>query len=163
MGTSPARVLTIDEVSLKKNPDPRFRRFLGYWQDLAAASGGYPQRLSLDPIGLGAELIPNLFLVDILKSDRGDVRYRYRLLGEAILAHERTRKGDLLDEIAASDVGAIERHYEAAIAGRIYLRKSNLGWHKEALDFQHYWVLALPLSDDGKIVTHLAGLCIYDR
>lgn len=161
LGPSPAHAIEIDEASLAAYPDPKFRRFLAYWRALAAGSGAYPRRSAIDPVGLGAELLPGIFLADIVNGDR--IRYRYRLLGEAIVQHEKTRSGSYLDEIAAEGVGAIERHYEAVAAGRIFIRRSNLGWHKQPFDFQYYSVLALPLSDDGKAVTHLIGLCVYDR
>jgi hypothetical protein len=155
--------LELDQASFAAHSDSRFNRFLSYWTRLAVTRGAYPERTSVDPIGLGPDLLPNIFLADILRSDNGRIRYRYRLLGEAIIAHEWTRRGSYLDEVASAGIREIERHYEAAARGRIFLRRSSLAWHDKDLDFKSYSVVALPLADDGKIPTHLLGLCVYDH
>jgi hypothetical protein len=157
------QLLEIDQASFAAHSDSRFNRFLSFWTRLAVARGAYPQRTSVDPIGLGPDLLPNIFLADILRDDSGRSRYKYRLLGEAIIAHERTRRGSHLDEVASAETVEIERHYEAAARGQIFLRRSSLGWHDKRLDYKIYSVVALPLADDGKTSTHLLGLCLYDH
>lgn len=155
--------LQIDWESLSADPDPRFSAFLEYWARLATAKGAYPGRVDIDPTRFDPRLLSNIFLVDVVRSGERRLRYRYRLLGEEIMECESMHRGDYLDEIAESEISKIEDHYEAAIEGRIFLRQSNLGWLRRHLDFQHYSVLVLPLADDGKVPTHLAGLVLYGR
>ena len=153
--------LQIDWESLSANPDPRFTSFLEYWARLAAAKGACPGRADIDPTSFDPKLFSNIFLVDLVRSDELPLRYRFRLLGQEIVECERVHRGDYLDEIAESDSSTIEKHYEAAIEGRIFLRQSDLGWLRRDLDFQRYSVLVLPLADDGKTPTNLVGLCLY--
>jgi len=166
LGRSESSVLTelqIHGESLSADPDPRFTAFLEYWARLAAAKGAYPGRADIDPTSFDPKLLSNIFMVDVVRNGEGRLRYRYRLLGEKIMECELTHRGDYLDEIAESDISKIEKHYEAAIEGRIFLRQSDLGWLRRHLDFQRYSVLVLPLADDGKTPTHLVGLCLYGR
>jgi hypothetical protein len=155
-------LLDVDQPSFAPQPDARIGNFLGYWAALAAAKGCYPARTDLDPICMDAGMLPYLFLVDVLNTENGQFRFRYRLLGSAIVDLELARNGNYLDEIASRDVSDIQRHYEAAIMGSISLRRSNLGWQRKPLAFQRYSVVVLPLSDDGRVPTHLFGLCLYD-
>jgi len=155
-------LLDVDQRSFATQPDSRVDKFLAYWAGLATARGAYPGRTDLDPIGMDVRLLPNLFIVEILKSEDGRHRFRYRLLGATIIEFELAKAGKHLDEITNRDVSDIEQHYEAAANGCISLRRSNLGWLEEALSGQSYSVVVLPLADDGKVPTHLLGLCLYD-
>jgi hypothetical protein len=156
-------MVTVDQASFESQSDLRFNRFLSYWARLVVVRGAYPDRNSVDPIELGSDLLPNIFLVDILRNDSDQTRYRYRLLGEVIVAHKRTRRGSYLDEMASADTSEIEQHYQAAARGQISLRRSNLGWRDKDLEFQSYSVVVLPLADDGRMPTNLLGLCLYDH
>lgn len=144
--------------------EPRWGRFLRTWEALAAAKGRYPSRSEVDPAALGAKLLPSVFLVDVL--DRpGDAvpRFRFRLLGQAILDRESTRAGDYLDALgAAAEIAKIERHYLDCIDGKVSVRAASLVWSDVHKEYLRYGVMMLPLSDDGRSVTHLIGLALYE-
>jgi hypothetical protein len=150
--------------SLDTSADPRWRRFLRHWQALAEAKGCYPARCDIDPARLGADLLPNVFLADVVsRPDSAKPRFRFRLLGQAILDRETTRPGAYLDELGSRvAIKEIERHYLDCTEGRISLRRASLAWLAPRKDFIKYSVLMLPLSDDGVAVTHLIGMAVYE-
>jgi hypothetical protein len=79
--------------------EPRWGRLLRHWQAVADKAGGIPCRSAIDPAGLGKTLIPNIFLVDVMRESAGaEPRFRFRLLGEEIVERESTRVGTYLDQ-----------------------------------------------------------------
>jgi hypothetical protein len=74
---------------IAENPDRRWALLLGYWNRLAEAFGRMPGRAAIDPLDLPVELLPNIFLVDVVR-DEGQpaARFRFRLLGTAITTRE---------------------------------------------------------------------------
>jgi hypothetical protein len=149
---------------IETDGQPLWGQFLRTWESLAAAKGRYPARAEVDPAALGAKLLPNVFLVDVVGgSGATPLRFRYRLLGQAILDREPTRTGDYLDEIGASaDAAAIETHYAACLEGKVWIRDASLTWSDPRGGYLRYRVMMLPLSDDGAAVTHLIGLALYE-
>jgi hypothetical protein len=131
---------------------------------LAAAKGRYPSRTEIDPAALGAKLLPNVFLVDVVaEAAMKHPRFRFRLLGQVIIDREPTRPGDYLDQFGASkEIAAIEQHYRACIAGKAWIRDTSLTWIDNAKGYLRYKVMMLPLSDDGRTVTNLIGLALYE-
>ena len=106
-------LVSLDPASLdliKASTEPRWRQFLHFWLALASEKGDIPARGDLDPARLGTELLPNVFLVDVVFSESDKPRFRFRLLGEAIQERETTRVGDFLDGLVdAADRATIER------------------------------------------------------
>jgi len=158
--------LTIDPKSvalIAADIEPRWGRFLRAWQELAAEKGRIPTRSEIDPSRLGAELLPNIFLVDaVVPIHAGKRRFRFRLLGQAILDRETTRVGDYLDTLGASaDIAEIERQYVAALDGEVSIRDADLVWNSQTRDVFTYQVMMLPLADANGDVTHLLGLALY--
>jgi hypothetical protein len=143
--------------------EPRWSKFLRYWQRLAAEKGRYPARSEIDPLEIGPDLLPNIFLADVVtKPGSAAMRFRYRLLGQAILDRETTRPGNYLDELgAAADIEAIERHYRACLKGEVSLRRASLVWNDIRKDVFTYSVLLLPLTDEAGSIAHLIGLVLY--
>jgi hypothetical protein len=143
---------------------PLWGQFLRTWESLAAAKGRYPARAEIDPAALGAKLLPNVFLVDVVEMpNRQPPRFRFRLLGQAILDREPTRTGDHLDEIGATaDAAAIETHYGACLEGKVWIRDASLAWTGPRGGHLRYRAMMLPLSDDGATVSHLIGLALYE-
>src|SRR5256885_15233187 len=93
-GSAPARAIRSGEIFvdpatrrvIEANAEPRWGKFLRTWEALAAAKGRYPSRIEIDPAELGAKLLPNIFLVDIVaEPGRKLPRFRFRLLGQAIV------------------------------------------------------------------------------
>src|SRR5262245_57256233 len=135
---SPAE-LTIDleTAAFIAKADRRWRDFLVYWRGLVARVGHWPARVDLDPIEMGANLLGNIFLIDIERSDSDEQqrRYRFRLIGDEITQREVVRPGMYLDELGTiSDLAGIEGHYEEAISGFIRLRRSSLRWESRGKD-----------------------------
>jgi hypothetical protein len=168
-GAGRARVgrIEIDPAArreIESGVEPFWGQFLRTWESLAAAKGRYPARNEIDPAALGAKLLPNIFLVDVVETPGLSApRFRYRLLGQAIIDREPTRAGAYVDEIGASaDIVAIEHHYIGALEGKIWIRDANLTWSDPRGGYLRYRVMMLPLSDDGESVTHLIGLALYE-
>jgi hypothetical protein len=149
---------------IESETEPLWGQLLRTWECLAAAKGRYPARSEIDPAVLGAKLLPNIFLVDVVNTPGLSApRFRYRLLGQAVIEREPTRSGDFVDEIGATaDIVAIENHYIGCLEGKVWIRDANLAWSDPRGGYLRYRVLMLPLSDDGETVTHLIGLALYE-
>jgi hypothetical protein len=149
---------------IEAGQEPLWGQFLRIWESLATAKGRYPGRTDVDPTVLGAKLLPNVFLVDVLPTPGLKApRFRFRLLGQAIIEREPTRSGDFLDQIGSTaDVTAISEHYLACLDGRISIRDASLAWKDPRGGYLRYRVMMLPLSDDGVTVTHLLGMALYE-
>jgi hypothetical protein len=168
-GANRARVGRIDidpaaKREIESGAEPLWGQFLRTWESLAAAKGRYPARSEIDPAALGGKLLPNIFLVDVVNTPgRSAPRFRYRLLGQAIVEREPTRAGAYADEIDASaDIVAIEHHYMGCLEGRAWIRDASLAWSDPRGGYLRYRVMMLPLSDDGETVSHLIGLALYE-
>lgn len=166
MRAAAATTLSIDPKTaaiIAGDTEPRWGRFLRAWQDLAGASERIPSRAQLDPARIGTDLLPNVFLVDaIVPANAGKRRFRFRLLGQAILDRETTRPGDFLDMLGeTSDIVEIERQYAAALRGQVWIRDADLVWNSESKDIFTYQVLMLPLADANGDIAHLIGLALY--
>ena len=157
--------LSIEDASLRwieASEDGRWSTLLQYWHGLGARHGGLPQRAEIDPLAL-PNLLPNLFLVDVVPVEGAGPRFRFRLLGGAITARESVRPGQYLDEFAGMrDSAKITRHYHDTLVGRISVRSATLAWDHPTKQFITYRVLLLPLSDDGRQVDTILGLAIYE-
>jgi len=149
---------------IESGNEPLWGQFLRTWEALATAKGRYPSRTEIDPAALGAKLLPNVFLVDVVGvPGLKPPRFRYRLLGQAIIDREPTRAGTFLDQIGTTaDIAAIEHHYLACLDGRIWIRDASLTWSDPRGGYLRYRVVMLPLSEDGESVTHLIGLALYE-
>jgi hypothetical protein len=149
---------------IESETEPLWGQFLRTWESLAAAKGRYPARSEIDPAALGAKLLPNVFLVDVVDTPGLSApRFRYRLLGQAIIEREPTRSGTHVDEIGSTaDIVGIENHYIGCLEGKVWIRDASLAWSDPRGGYLRYRVMMLPLSDDGETVTHLIGLALYE-
>jgi hypothetical protein len=166
---SRARVGRIDidpnvRREIESGTEPLWGQFLRTWESLVAAKGRYPARNEIDPAALGAKLLPNIFLVDVVETPGLSApRFRYRLLGQGIIDREPTRSGDFVDEIGTSaDIVAVEDHYIGCLEGKVWIRDASLAWSDPRGGYLRYRVMMLPLSEDGETVTHLIGLALYE-
>ncbi len=142
--------------------DRRWSFLLGYWRDLIDRLGRLPQRSEIDPLNL-PKLLPNLFLIDVVRDDGEAPRFRFRLLGGAITARESVRPGQFIDDFEAMrDSQRIMRHYHDTLDRRISIRSATLAWDHPTKEFITYHALLLPLSDDGRVVDMILGLAIYE-
>jgi hypothetical protein len=146
------------------NPDRRWSLLLAYWNRLAEGAGRMPRRAEIDPLDLPVELLPNIFLVDVVR-DAGlpAPRFRFRLLGTAITARETVKPGQHLDENPPSKaIDEMTRQYLACLDRQVSVRSTNLAWDHPTKEFITYRVMLLPLSGDGVEVDTLLGLAIYE-
>jgi hypothetical protein len=143
---------------LRSPENEALERFFAYWQGKIVADR-LPGRADIEPTEI-PQLLPSIFLVDVITGT--SPRFCFRLVGTRIVAMEFEMTGRYLDELVPQvyDI-AMGRHYLDAIAGKIYLRRTNLHWRqREHIDYD---VLLLPLSDEGLTVNRLFGLALYHR
>jgi len=148
---------------IASNADRRWALLLEYWNHLAQRLDRLPRRAEIDPVDLPVGLLPNIFLVDVVRADGASPRFRFRLLGAAITARERVRPGQYLDEYLTKETpDDMIRHYRDCLERRVRIRHTNLAWEHPTKEFISYHVMLLPLSSDGASVDALLGLSIYE-
>jgi hypothetical protein len=122
-----------------------------------------PKRAEIDPVDLPVGLLPNIFLVDVIRTDAAAPRFRFRLLGAAITGRERVRPGQFLDDyLTKATPEDMIRHYLDCLERRVRIRHTNLAWDHPTKEFICYHVMLLPLSSDGTLVDALLGLAVYE-
>lgn len=129
------------------------------WTKLACTDQ-IPARRDINPVDLGASLLPWIVLLDVLRS--GDaLDYRYRLLGTAnvsMLGIDRT--GQLLsDNLEAADVATIKKSFDKTVRTRAPV------FTKAGLPHKHEFLVPVyrafyPLAGDGANVDMLIGAAI---
>lgn len=146
------------------NPDSRWALLLEYWNRTAQRLGRLPKRSEVDPLELPIELLPNIFLVDVVRvAGTPAPRFRFRLLGTAITARETVKPGQYLDDHRSEAIpDDMTRQYLECLERRVGVRRTNLAWDHPTKEFISYHVMLLPLSDDGSEVDTLLGLAIYE-
>lgn len=143
------------------SPDRRWAALLEYWNRLAQVLNRLPKRMEVDPLGLPVELLPNIFLVDVMRGEGAAPRFRFRLLGTAIAARERVKPGQYLDDYRTDIPPEMTRQYLDCLECRVGIRRTNLAWDDPPKAFITYHVMLLPLSSGGTEVDALVGLAIY--
>jgi hypothetical protein len=144
------------------NPDRRWAMLLEYWNRLTQQFNRLPKRAEIDPLDLPVELLPNIFLVDAVRGEGAEPRFRFRLLGTAITARERVKAGQYLDDYRSDIPDDMPRQYLDCLERRVGIRRTNLAWDHPAKEFITYHVMLLPLSSNGTDVDSLIGLAIYE-
>jgi hypothetical protein len=148
---------------IASNADRRWAMLLEYWNHLAQRLDRLPKRAEIDPVELAVDLLPNIFLVDVVRMSDAPPRFRFRLLGAAITVRERVRPGQYLDDyLTETTPDDMTRHYLDCLQRRVRIRRSNLAWDHPTKEFISYHVMLLPLSSDGMVVDALLGLAIYE-
>ena len=144
------------------NSDRRWEVLLEYWSQLAQRLGRLPKRAEVDPLELPVELLPNIFLVDVVRAEGAPPRFRFRLLGSAITTRERVKPGQYLDDYRSDIPDDMTRQYLDCLECRVRIRSTNLAWDHPTKEFISYRVMLLPLSNDGTEVDTLIGLAVYE-
>jgi hypothetical protein len=145
------------------NADRRWAVLLDYWKRLVQRLGRLPKRAEVDPLELPVELLPNIFLVDVVRAPDLAPRFRFRLLGTAITARERVKPGQYLDEYRSERTpDDMIRQYLDCLERRVSIRRTNLAWDHPTKEFISYHVMLLPLSTDATEVDALLGLAVYE-
>jgi hypothetical protein len=148
---------------IANNPDRRWQQLLDYWRLLVDTAGRLPRRREIDPVALPPDLLRNIFLIDVVRASDGTLpRFRFRLLGSAIVDRESTKVGQFVDQLGAvADTAEMLAHYRDCLAGKVRVRNTTLLWDDARKEHVRYRVLLLPLGDDDAIDTVL-GLAIYE-
>jgi len=145
------------------NPDRRWALLLEYWNGLAQRLGRLPKRTEVDPLELPGGLLPNIFLVDVVRAANApELRFRFRLLGAAISERETVRPGQYLDDYRGDTPAEMTRQYVDCLERRVSVRRTNLAWDHPTKEFITYHVMLLPLSNNGVEVDTLLGLAVYE-
>jgi len=140
--------------------DPRLLVFYRYW-DSARGGKVMPARSDVDPIDIPRELLPNLFLVEVVDGGR---RFKFRLVGsESTLAAGRSLTGYHVDEVNPNLAYAdyVSNLYRRAIQRkRPVLSVSNFGLPE--MEHRMTQRIMCPLSPDGERVTMVISCQVFD-
>lgn len=130
-----------------------------YWTK-RARDGRLPSRADVDPVHLGATLLPWIVLLDVVRADAA-LDYRYRLLGTAnvtLLGIDRT--GEMLSEnLDAADVVTIKKSFDDVVITREPV------FTKAGIPHKHDFLVTVyrafyPLAGDGVNVDMVIGAAI---
>jgi hypothetical protein len=76
---------------------PKIAAIHGYWLSVHPEDGGLPSRADIDPLDMPRGVLPNIWLIDVLRMPA--LRYRYRLIGTHVAkARDCDRTGHFVDE-----------------------------------------------------------------
>jgi hypothetical protein len=125
-----------------------------YWNSLPR-SNGLPSRRDIDPVEIGGELLPWIFLLDVLRED-GQLDYLYRLSGTSnVELVGRDSTGRRASEIFGSE----ERAFLIDTFDVTVAEKVPTYWYAEVPQEQYDSVKVyrglFPLADDGVTVDKL--------
>lgn len=157
----PGSAVGLDVVSGRLGEiDLRLFTFFGYW-DSARGAKAMPARSDIDPLDMPTELLPNLFLVEVVDGGR---RFKFRLVGsESTIAAGRSLTGFHIDEVNPNraygeDVANLYRR--VLVRRRPVLSVSHFGFP----DQEHRMTqrIMCPLSPDGEVVTMVISCQIFD-
>ncbi|HVI90552.1 MAG TPA: PAS domain-containing protein [Dongiaceae bacterium] len=132
---------------------------LRYWQVIK--TDRLPSRLDIDPIDI-PDLLPNIMLLDVLE---GGKDFRYRLAGTAV-------ERNFGAPIKGLTLGAIVQSFpsiEPVLDVKIHCAETASPYACDAAMFTHFgtrkqvYCFAMPLSDDGVIVTQIFAIGILER
>lgn len=144
---------------IEELPDP-LAELLSVWEALPRSGGDLPRRVDFDPMSV-PRLLQNVYLIAV--EGRAPRRFRFRLIGEALLAAGAPgRPGMYVNEIPRTTTGAhLHEHLAAAAASR----KPN--WYRGPPTLQHHKFVTelegimLPLAGADDDVEALLGITVY--
>jgi hypothetical protein len=149
-----------DKVAADRTPHPRIVRMIEHWRSLSPGPGLLPGRRLFDPLHV-PDLLPNLWLVDVVRGTPN--RYRYRLVGSAL--HEAgapMRVGMFIDEMGdLTDQVAAHASYDGVVSSR------EPEWRRGKPILKHLQFIAelervkLPLAEDGRNVDMILCMTIF--
>ncbi len=134
---------------------PRLQALYAYWNERRAGRP-MPSRADFDPIDI-PRLLPNLILIDV---DQDTQRLKVRVAGTTVVEmYGSDYTGRYLDEIDFGDRrAAVLYDYNTCLRTKQAYVSEHSFWTDRDVTYRIERVI-LPLSDDGKAVSHLvAGL-----
>ena len=138
--------------------DPTLKLALEFWREQSKEE--IPSRAAIDPIKLGATLLPYVFLADVRNEEP---RFRFRLAGSKIEDVFGSLKGRSLNDIDLDgETEDIANQYETAISerGPVYCMHNFVTDQNRR---RHYHRLVMPLSTDGDHIDALFGAVVFNR
>lgn len=139
---------------------PKVARIVDVWRSLSPGPGLLPGRRHFDP-ALVPELLPNLWLIDVVPADPR--LFRFRLIGGAIVdAGARFRKGEFLADIGTAEEVAL---LFANCTGQMASRRAQ--WRRGPSTLGHLEHIprlervTLPMAADGTTVDLFLCLTVF--
>jgi len=130
-----------------------------YWLSRHRGSA-FPRRRDIDPVDIPA-LLPNVFLIDVLREPELD--FRVRLFGTRLVWQAGELTGKYLSEfMPKTHYPHVWEHYECTSQGGVALRRDTLAWQGR----RHlvYEALLLPMAgEDEQVWMFLAGATLTRR
>jgi hypothetical protein len=147
-------------IDLKNNPDPAFQTVIDYWNDKRGDNFAPPWTL-IDLIDFPPTTLPNCIVVDI-KQPITDTSYRYYGSHIAEL-HGFELTNRTINEIQPLPLrNHIIKQYEHVCQMRMPVIFATQFTGKSG-QLLHHLMLRMPLSDDGKNVTNIVTLEVFDN
>ena len=148
-----------DSVFETIEPSGRLAQLVAYWRRLVPA--GLPGRQHVDPVEIGATLLPHIFLADVLDDGR---RFRWRLIGTHIVHHAASDDTgrDLDATIAPAMRETIIGHYRETVSTcrPICHRSEFVGRDRRVYRYDR---VLMPLAADGSAVDMIFGGAFFGR
>lgn len=148
-----------DSVFETIEPSGRLAQLVAYWRRLVPA--GLPGRQHVDPVEIGATLLPHIFLADVLDDGR---RFRWRLIGTHIVNHAASDDtGRDLDATIAPEMReTIIGHYRETMRTRRPLchRSEFVGRDRRVYRYER---VLMPLAGDGSAIDMILGGAVFGR
>jgi hypothetical protein len=141
------------------HPDDKIGRLHDYWERIRTP-GCLPSRKDFDPAAV-SWLLPNIWLIDVV---RPEIRFRYRLVGTAVVAAQAVdRTGRYLDEEVCDFAGSqtfadLQKVLQGKVSRR--LGAADLTIHPSRIHTIDR--IFLPLAADGRTVDMVLALSVYD-
>ena len=140
---------------------PRFQRLHAYLT-AKAPPGKLPGRQHIDPLEI-PDLLPYLMLIDVLAQPDGEPRFRYRLVGTAVVdVHGQDVTGKFADQVLTGR-GAATARFGTVVTSRQpqhYIGEFVISGREHA-SFER---VAFPLARDGETVDMLIIVFVlHDR
>jgi hypothetical protein len=135
-----------DPASWPKGLSRPVAELVRYWGS-KCLDGRFPRRFEIVPAEIPA-ILPYLYIVERLSGEETD--YLFRLVGTRIVEIEGECTGRRLSELFVDRAryASVWRQYDEACAGRIFVRRQDLGWKgKRHIDYE---TVLLPLFGDGE-------------
>ena len=150
------RYLTISAAgALPEGADDRLCRFLDYWRT-KCVDGALPHRRDIDPIDI-APLLSAILMLDVAGDD-----FRFRLLGQDIVARYGSLKGRTLRELmSGAELERTLAEHRLCRDRRLPVYSENSLQSAGSGDWLLYQRLLAPLAGDDGGVAALAGIMAF--
>jgi len=157
------RFQTVEADSpLPSDADARLVRFLDYWRGKAGA-GGLPRRRVIDPLEI-RDLLPVVFLIDVLGAEAEPDDFRFSLVGQDVLDRYGPLRGlTLRGQMSGAELHRTLEEHRLCVSARLPVYVVNGERTAAEGDGLLYQRLLLPLADEGGAVTSLAGIMVFRR